>query len=278
MTSLTETIRARFERLAATPDADLDVEEGAILIAAEEYPDLDVASVSAELDLLGEEAKRALSEADDPAQRVEALNRFLFEDQGFEGASEYYDPRNSYLNDVIDRRVGIPITLALVYIGVGRRAGLDVRGVSFPGHFLVKCAGEDERIVDAFHGRTVSRDECESRLTAALGPGVALQHETHLRDASPREILVRMLGNLQRIFAERGDAERLLACCDRIVLLTPQSAHALRDRAIVYQRLGWLAAAISDLDSALLTTRNAQLARSLEARRNVLRQRMGPVH
>lgn len=278
MTNPIEATRARFERLAAMPDADLDVEEGAILIAAEEYPDLDVDAVTAELDLLGDEAKRSLADADDAADRVERLNRFLFEDLGFEGASEYYDPRNSYLNEVIERRVGIPITLALVYIAVGRRAGLDVRGISFPGHFLVRCAGRDERIIDAFHGRTLSRSECESRLAAALGPEIALEAEHHLRDASPREMLVRMLGNLQRIFAERGDAERLLACCDRIVLLTPRSAHALRDRAVVYQRLGWLAAAISDLDAALLTTRDARLARSLEERRNVLRQRLGPVH
>jgi regulator of sirC expression with transglutaminase-like and TPR domain len=277
-TRTTDTIRARFAHLAASSDADLDVEEGAILIAAEEYPDLDVDAVIGEFDMLGAEARSLLAGSTDPVDRIERLNRFLFDELGFEGASEYFDPRNSYLNDVLERRVGIPITLALVYIAVGRRVGLDVRGVSFPGHFLVKCAGTEERIIDAFHGRTLSRTDCESRLAAAFGPGVALQPEDHFRDATPREILVRMLGNLQRIFAERADPDRLLSCCDRIVLLTPRSAHALRDRAVVYQRLGWMAAAISDLDSALELAEDAQLARSLEKRRNVLRQRMGLVH
>jgi regulator of sirC expression with transglutaminase-like and TPR domain len=238
-TRTTDTIRARFAHLAASSDADLDVEEGAILIAAEEYPDLDVDAVIGEFDMLGAEARSLLAGSTDPVDRIERLNRFLFDELGFEGASEYFDPRNSYLNDVLERRVGIPITLALVYIAVGRRVGLDVRGVSFPGHFLVKCAGTDERIIDAFHGRTLSRTDCESRLAAAFGPGVALQPEDHFRDATPREILVRMLGN---------------------------------------QRLGWMAAAISDLDSALELAEDAQLARSLEKRRNVLRQRMGLVH
>jgi len=273
-----DSIRDRFARLARGDDAELDVEEGAILIAAEEYPDLDPAAVRAELDRLGAHARAVLADAGDADERVERLNRFLFQEQGFEGASEYYDPRNSYLNEVLARRVGIPITLALVYMGVGRRAGLDVRGISFPGHFLVRCAGPEEQIVDAFHGRTLTMRECETRLAAALGPGAALDRALHLRDASTREILVRMLSNLQRIFAEHGDSERLLACCDRILLLTPRSPLALRDRAIVYQRLGWLSAAISDLDNALDAAGESDLARSLRARRDVLRQRLGPVH
>jgi regulator of sirC expression with transglutaminase-like and TPR domain len=179
---------------------------------------------------------------------------------------------------VLERRVGIPITLALVYIGAGRRAGMDLRGVSFPGHFLVKCAGSEEHIVDAFHGRSVTREECAARLASALGPETPLSPAVHLRDATSREILVRMLSNLQRIFAERGDAERLLACCDRILLLVPRSPQALRDRALVYQRLGWLAAAVGDLEAALEVADDPQLARALADRRDVLRLRLGPVH
>jgi regulator of sirC expression with transglutaminase-like and TPR domain len=278
VTDPAEDARDRFARLAATPDPELDVEEGAILIAAEEYPGLDVAGVRAELDRLGEAARGFLEGARDAGERVERLNRLIFDELGFEGASEYFDPRNSYLNEVLERRVGIPITLALVYIGAGRRAGMDLRGVSVPGHFLVKCAGSEEHIVDAFHGRSVTREECAARLASALGPETPLSPAVHLRDATSREILVRMLSNLQRIFAERGDAERLLACCDRILLLVPRSPQALRDRALVYQRLGWLAAAVGDLEAALEVADDPQLARALADRRDVLRLRLGPVH
>jgi regulator of sirC expression with transglutaminase-like and TPR domain len=277
MSDPTQDTRERFAHLARRADADLDLEEGAILIAAEEYPELEPAAVRLELDRLGDAAGAELAGVA-PAERVERLNRFLFEQQRFAGAREYYDPRNSYLNDVLERRVGIPITLALVYIGVGRRAGIDARGVSFPGHFLVRCAGRHERIVDAFYGRTLERTECEARLANALGPGVALRPELHLRDATPREILVRMLANLQRIFASHGDGDRLLACCDRILLLTPEDPAALRERALVYEQLGWLAAAVADLQAALAALPEGPARTKLRARHDALRRRMGPLH
>jgi len=273
--------RELFADLASRRDADLgaaDLELGAILIAAEEYPELDLAAVFRALDQLGERASERLAGEPEGAARVERLNRFLFGEEGFAGASEYYDPRNSYLNEVLARRCGIPITLALVYIAVARRAGIDARGISFPGHFLVRCTGREGRIVDAFHGRTISLEECEARLASALGPGTELRPEVHLRDASAREILVRMLANLQRIFAGSGDSERLLACCDRIVLLTPADPIALRDRALVYQRLGWFAAAIADLEAALERASDAGLAEALARLRDALRARLGRLH
>ncbi len=269
-----------FAELASRRDADLgqaDLELGAILIAAEEYPDLELITVRAALDALGERASERLAGAEGAA-RVERLNRFLFGEERFAGASEYYDPRNSYLNEVLARRCGIPITLAIVYIAVARRAGLDARGISFPGHFLVRCAGRDERIIDAFHGRTITLGECEARLSNALGPGAELRPELHLRDASAREILVRMLANLSRIFAGSGDAERLLACCDRTVLLMPADPIALRDRALVYQQLGWFAAAIADLEAALERAADADLSAALARLRDALRARLGRAH
>lgn len=273
--------RELFADLARRRDADLgraDLERGAILIAAEEYPALDLRAVPAVLDQLGERARERLAGVPAGAERVERLNRFLFGEEGFSGASEYHDPRNSYLNEVLDRRCGIPITLAIVYIAVARRAGLDARGISFPGHFLVRCVGRDEQIIDAFHGRTITLDEIEARLAGALGPEATLHTSLHLRDASTREILVRMLANLQRIFAGSGDAERLLACCDRIVLLTPGDPIALRDRALVYQRLGWFAAAIADLDAALEVASDAELSEALARSSDALRARLGRAH
>jgi regulator of sirC expression with transglutaminase-like and TPR domain len=268
--------RDRFAELASRGDENLgpsELELGVTLIAAEEYPDLDLAGVRDAFEGLAARARERLADSDG-AERVERLNRFLFGEEGFAGAREYYDPRNSYLNEVLARRCGIPITLAIVYIAVARRAGLDARGISFPGHFLVRCAGRDERLVDAFHGRTITLGECEARLVSALGPGAELRPELHLRDASSREILLRMLANLSRIFAGNGDAERLLACCDRIVMLTPANPIALRDRAMVYQRLGWFAPAIADLESALEHAANAELAESLARLRDAARARV----
>ena len=268
--------RDRFAELASRRDESLgpsELELGATLIAAEEYPDLDHAGVRDAFEALAARARERLAESDG-AERVERLNRFLFGEEGFAGASEYYDPRNSYLNEVLARRCGIPITLAIVYIAVARRAGLDARGISFPGHFLVRCAGRDEQLIDAFHGRTITLGECEARLVSALGPGAELRPELHLRDASSREILLRMLANLSRIFAHSGDAERLLACCDRIVLLTPADPAALRDRAMVYQRLGWFAPAIADLETAIEHATDAELAESLSRLRDALRARL----
>jgi regulator of sirC expression with transglutaminase-like and TPR domain len=273
--------RERFADLASRRDAELDLadlELGAILIAAEEYPDLDLGAVVGALDRLGERANEQLAGVTAGSARIERLNRFLFGEERFAGASESYDPHNSYLNEVLARRCGIPITLAIVYIAAARRAGVDARGISFPGHFLVRCAGRDEQIVDAFHGRTISLAEIEARLAQALGPEAALRPEVHLRDASAREILVRMLANLQRIFGSSGDAERLIACCDRIVLLTPTDPIALRDRALVYQRLGWLAAAIADLESALELAADGELSETLARLRDALRARLGRAH
>jgi regulator of sirC expression with transglutaminase-like and TPR domain len=271
------TARDRFAELASRRDESLgpaELELGATLIAAEEYPDLDLAGVRDALDALGGRARERLAGVPEGDARVERMNRFLFGEEGFAGAREYYDPRNSYLNEVLARRCGIPITLAIVYIAVARRAGVDARGISFPGHFLVRCAGREERIIDAFHGRAITLGECEARLAGALGPGAQLRPELHLRDASPREILLRMLANLSRIFASKNDAERLLACSDRIVLLTPADPIALRDRAMVYQRLGWFAPAIADLESALEHAVDAGLSESLARLRDALRARV----
>ena len=184
--------RAEFERIARASDSDIDLTEAALWIAAEEYPGLGVAGYLTQLDDLADAATPALARATSWHEQVTALNRFLFQERRFGGnAADYFDPRNSYLNEVIDRRCGIPITLALVYMAVGRRLSLEVRGVSFPGHFLVKCVGEGEILVDAYIGRAVSRADCLGRLRAAFGREVSLTPEI-LRAANPREILVRM--------------------------------------------------------------------------------------
>jgi regulator of sirC expression with transglutaminase-like and TPR domain len=223
--------RARFAALAAQSEPNL--EESALWLAAEEYPALDVHACLARFDALAAEARPALAGAASGAERIARLNRFLFVECGFRGnRDDYYDPRNSYLNEVLERRTGIPISLSAVYLAVGRRLGLDVRGISFPGHFLVKCVcAEGELVIDPFERTVLDLEACQRRLDAALPAPVTLRPDVHLRAAGSREILLRMLANLKRIYAERRDLERTLACCDRILLLDPDAPGERRDRA-----------------------------------------------
>ncbi len=271
--------RDRFAALMTDPTADIALDEAALLIAAEEYEDLDVAAYLGALDDLAEAAAARLEGTGTPGERALRLNHFLFEDECFSGnRHDYYDPRNSYLNEVIDRRSGIPISLSVVYMAVADRLGHDVRGIGFPGHFLVKWMGDEEIVVDAFVGRVLSRDDCRRRLAATLGGSVALRPELHLRPAAPREILVRMLGNLKQIFVQRGDWDRALDCCERALLVVPDAPSELRDRGLVLEQQGWDLAAAADLDRFLELAPQDPSAPEIRARREALGRRLGPLH
>lgn len=244
-----EEIRAELYRVAALPDADLAA--SALWIAAEEYPDLDHAAYLRYLDDVAAAVRGRLAGTTDPATAQDALSEEVFVRQGFAGnASEYYDPRNSYLNDVIDRRRGIPITLAVIYLSIGRRLGLPVYGVNAPGHFLVR---HGDRVLDPFaRGRTVAGDTLLEQLRQMNVP----DPDAHLRSllASPpdtRTILVRMLGNLKANHLQRKDFVRSLAVVDRLVHLEPGNPLWLRDRGALYQRLDCARAATTDLERYL---------------------------
>jgi regulator of sirC expression with transglutaminase-like and TPR domain len=232
--------RAELARIAGLPDAGIDLAEAALWIAAEEHAGVDVAASLRRLDALAEAAAPGWPERGALAEKVARLNRFLFTEQGFRGNQRaYYDPRNSFLDQVIERRLGIPITLSIVYMAVAGRRGLDCRGISFPGHFLVKCvdAREGEIVVDAFAGAVVSRAECQRRLDAAAGRPVRLDPGVHLRAATPREILARVLANLKQIYHAMNDLSGALACCDRILLLTPDALPELREQEVLRARV-----------------------------------------
>ena len=271
--------RDRFTAIANTRDDEIALDEAALWIAAEEYPDLDVSAYLARLDQLAQEAAPRLEGLTSDAERVGRLNRFLFLDEGFSGnRSDYYDPRNSYLNDVLDRRAGIPITLSLVYIAVGRRLGLHLEGIGFPGHFLVKCRGEGEIIIDPFLGSTLSLEDCQERLESLAGESVPLQPELHLRSAGAREILTRMLGNLKQIFVQRQDWDRALDCCERTLILFPDAPQELRDRGLVLEQIDCFHAAASDLDRFLELAPDDPSAPGIRARRQALEHRLGQLH
>lgn len=244
-----------------------------LAVASEEYPELDEGRYLRALDELASGVHSGLPSGASPERKVGRLNSYLFHELGFRGnQTDYYDPRNSFLNEVLDRRIGIPLTLGIVYMEVGRRCGLRVDGVGFPGHFLCKVQLDGgELVVDPFHrGQLLGLDEIKRRLQAAVGGQVKLDARV-LRAARPREILVRMLQNLRSVYAERNDMPRALSAVDRLLLLAPQNIRGLRERAQLCEQLGGPRAAARDLEKVLELEPNATDAQSLRARVRKLR-------
>ncbi|MFL6228483.1 MAG: SirB1 family protein [Pyrinomonadaceae bacterium] len=243
--------RRRFENLSAQPDASIDLAHAALLVAAEEQPDADIEHYRARLFELGLAARAFV--ASRSWQPVEALNEFVFRELGFVGnQSHYYDPRNSLLPYVIDERRGIPITLAVVYIELGRRAGLEVDGVGLPGHFVVRvraeaARGAETRLVDPFNHRVIDDADCQELLDSLYGGQVALSDE-HLRPATNREILARILRNLKAVYAQGNRYARAVAVIDRIMLLDPEAHEEHRDRGALLAQLGRYTEAVSEFE------------------------------
>jgi regulator of sirC expression with transglutaminase-like and TPR domain len=256
--------RARFAALIERDPVPLD--EAALAIAEEEYPRLEPDEYLVRLDRLAERV-HAKAPAGRSATLLHALRKVLFEEEGYRGnEAEYGDPRNSFLNEVIDRRLGLPITLCVLYMEVARRAGLALQGVGFPGHFLAKYVASSgaEVFIDAFNGgEMISADECVARYRARTG-GRDLDRR-HLAGIAPRQILARMLHNLKRTYLERRDDVRAWWVLDRILLLTPGQLEAMRDRGLVCARLGVATAAERDLEAYL--SRSGTATDAAEVRR-----------
>jgi regulator of sirC expression with transglutaminase-like and TPR domain len=249
--SLESAARARFVALLDRDPLPLD--ELALAVAAEEYPDLDPARYLTRLDAL---AARVVARAPPPARSaalLRALRDVLHGEVGLRGnAGDYYDPRNSFLNEVLDRGLGIPLTLSLVYVEVARRAGLPLQGIAFPGHFLARYASPSgaEVYVDAFAGgELLSAQEWLERHPGRGGDGAP--GRSALRPASPRQILVRLLSNLHHVYRERRDDVRLFGVLDRLVLLQPDRIDTVRERGLAAARLGAAAPARRDLKAYL---------------------------
>jgi regulator of sirC expression with transglutaminase-like and TPR domain len=245
-----------FEQLALLPEEHIDVAVGAALIARDAYASLDLDRLDAQFDALAAPLIARGVGSRSPEEQVQIVSSHLYEDLGFRGnEQDYYDPKNSLLPDVLDRRLGIPITLALVYCEVARRAGVRARGVSFPGHFLVRvdAVGREDAplAVDPFFGGRRLDELGLQKLLERASPTQKLVVEEHLAPASPKTMLVRMLINLKWIYATRGDFARALLALDRIICLTPDSVPALRERGLLAVRLGALEAARADLSRLL---------------------------
>ena len=246
-----------FAELLARDDAEIDLARACLLIAADAYPGLDVEGYLGEIERLGARLRGRLPADSAAEERVVALNAFLFDELGFAGnADDYYDPRNSYLNEVIDRRTGIPITLSVLYLELGRRLGLALEGVSFPGHFLVRLRVRGAMLVlDPFSGgEAQSEADLRARLQRVIPadatggvPVDALPLDPFLEPAGGRQIVARLLRNLKGIYREADQPQRLLEVLNRMLVVSPDAHAELRERGYLYQRMECYRAALKDL-------------------------------
>ncbi|HEX8283082.1 MAG TPA: transglutaminase-like domain-containing protein [Pyrinomonadaceae bacterium] len=267
-----EEVRRRFAAEVARPESEIDLGRAALLLGAEEEPRRAAVERSlARLDEMGEAVRaRAVGRG---VSLIDALSRYLFDELGFVGnEADYYDPRNSMLHHVLERHTGIPITLSVVYMEVGRRAGLEVEGLGLPGHFIVRAReGQGEWVlIDPFNGRQTDRDECQSRLDLIYEGKISLE-DAHLRPVGARTILVRMLGNLKAVYARAQLYRRALAAVERILLLTPQDLQERRDRGMLLAQLGRLPEAIAETQLYLNLTPEAGDADSVREQLNRMR-------
>jgi regulator of sirC expression with transglutaminase-like and TPR domain len=220
-----------------------EVVRAGLLLAREEYAGLDVALYEKRFEELVEGARGAVGRPSIPR-----LNDFFFGAAGFRGNdSDYYDPRNSYLNDVLDRKLGIPITLSVVYAELGRRLGLPTAGVGFPGRYLVRCG---DTLIDCFAAQVVNREGCQEILDAIYGGKLRFREE-HLRPSTARETLGRMLNNLRTIFTQRREVGRALRFAELAVMLQPAEAEPLRDRGMLLLQADAFGRAAGDLEEYL---------------------------
>ena len=216
----------------------VDLAVVALEIARDEFPDLEVDCWLARLDVMGRQVRERISPGDDPEARIEQINRFLFVEEGYRGNTEhYYDPRNSFLNEVLERKLGIPITLSLVYLAIAKRVGLGMRGVGMPAHFIVKFMGPEREIfVDPFHrGAILTREDCEQRVSQVVGLPVTLTVD-QLEPSPNDQVVLRLLGNLKAIYMKQTDLVRALRVQERICAIHQSDAAELRDLGLLYLR------------------------------------------
>jgi regulator of sirC expression with transglutaminase-like and TPR domain len=250
-----------FEQVVSEKDERIDLARACLMIAQDAYPGLDVERYLGEIEGMAIRLRARIPKGGQGEERVVALNQFLYGDLGYCGNTEdYYDPRNSYLNEVLDRRTGIPITLGILYMELGRRIGLPLEGISFPGHFLVRLRlSGGSLVLDPFAGGTPQAEpELRRRLERVVPEhargGVPLGElplDHFLEPASKRQILSRVLRNLKGIYREADNPERMLQVLNRMLMVSPEASSELRDRGYLYQRLECWRPALKDLTEYL---------------------------
>ncbi|MFO7167242.1 MAG: transglutaminase-like domain-containing protein [Chloroflexota bacterium] len=271
------TARARFRGLIRRPEPQLALAEAALCIAWEDQGACDIPSALALLDAFAAEIRPRLARCSGAPEIAAAVNGHLFGELGFRGNSvDYGDPANSYLDRVLERRTGLPITLSVVYLEVGWRLGLPVAGLALPGRFLVQYRSDDGPLyIDPFGGGELwSYADCARQVTAFYGAAPPALMREVLRPPSKAAILLRMLRNLKAAYVEREDLPRALAAVERILLLAPDEHIQRRDRGLLRARLGKTIAALEDLERY---ARSEPKAPDLPAIRHQARALLGSV-
>jgi regulator of sirC expression with transglutaminase-like and TPR domain len=266
--------RARFAEIVAQKDDQINLAEAALLIAAEEYPRMDVSLYLERLDRFADVSRDLIGGETGPHAIISGINAALFEELGFSGNREnYYDPRNSFLNEVIDRRTGIPITLTIVYMEVAKRVGFDVRGVAMPAHFLAKHPSEAGDIyIDAFNGGDIMGVAgCDELFREVTGGRAELRSE-YLAAATTKQILTRTLSNLLGIYS-KGDHRRALGVIELILLINPDSPAHVRDRGLLLASLGEIDEALDELERYLTLSTKAIDADLIREQIRVVKQK-----
>jgi regulator of sirC expression with transglutaminase-like and TPR domain len=237
-----------FRDLIRVPEPSLDLALAALHIARDEYPTLSIPKYIKQLDALSAGARRVLGRVRSGRALVEGLNHYLFEQEGFCGnTADYYDPRNSLLNDVLERRTGIPITLSLVYMEVGRRLDYPIEGVGLPGHFIVRSVRDQSLFMDPFNrGEILDREDCIRKVQSLVG-GAVEDEDSLLEPASKLQIIRRMLNNLKSIYLKQEAYAKALPVIEKILAVDPESRQEMRDRALVLLRLSRYAEARAQL-------------------------------
>ncbi|HET9296187.1 MAG TPA: tetratricopeptide repeat protein [Candidatus Binatia bacterium] len=269
-----------FREAIDCPEDQIDLGRAALAIASQEYPDLKIDDYLSRLDGLGQVVELRIGDERNPYRIIAALNTVLFKELGFQGnRSEYYDPKNSFLNDVITRKKGIPISLSVVYMEVARRVGLSLEGIGFPGHFLVKYDdGDVEILIDVFDGGEIRAREDLDRMLQQLYRGQVSYQSGFVAALGKRDILRRMLNNLKWIYLERGEPLKTLSVLDQLVILDPSAASEIRDRGLLYITLECYAQALDDLESYLRLTPDAEDAAMIKAQIESVRHRYVQIH
>jgi regulator of sirC expression with transglutaminase-like and TPR domain len=268
-----------FAEITGGADDRVDLARAALAIARWEYPELDVDAYLERLDALarGVDGERRSA---DPVGRLHRLREYLFVEQGFAGNREdYYDPRNSFLNDVLDRRQGNPITLSLVLMEVGKRLGLAVEGIGLPGHFIAGARlGDSQILLDPFNaGALLTPEACEKLVGRALGRQVALKPE-NFAAVTRRQFLARMLANLKGIYWQREAWDRVVGVIDRLLVLDPKAAGEWRDRGLAWTRLGEIRRGLVDWERYLTEFPNAADHEAVKGHLRKARQKLAQLN
>jgi regulator of sirC expression with transglutaminase-like and TPR domain len=272
---ITDVLKARkaFAEISSVDETVFALDRAALTLCLEDYPGLDLEEYLRRLDTLAARAEVLIGQDRSVGNVLNCLHEVLFVQEGFRGnATDYYDPRNSFLNEVMDRKLGIPISLSVIFIEVSRRIAFPAFGVGFPGHFIVKCQdGDREILIDPFNnGHILTEKNCQELLDRVYGGTVPIQ-PSFLQAMSKKAVISRMLFNLKGIYYQKEEYSKALAVVERILMLNPGTPSEIRDRGLLYMQTSLFAKALADLEYYLTNASAPQDATNIQGHIRTLR-------